>query len=112
MQFTTLATLAYADVSEAQKSAASTLWSVAQQMTIGMGIAFGALALRVASYFNGGADVVAAAGGEAHFSVTDFHWAFAMAGVLTLCSALGYRSLAKDAGNNLGGGVRGAAKNR
>ena len=112
MQFTTLATLAYADVSEAQKSAASTLWSVAQQMTIGMGIAFGALALRVASYFNGGADIAGTAGGEAHFSVTDFHWAFAMAGVLTLCSALGYRSLAKDAGDNLGGGVRGTAKKR
>ena len=44
-QFTTLGTLAYADVTDAQKGPASTLWSVAQQMTIGMGIAFGALAL-------------------------------------------------------------------
>ena len=44
MQFTTLATLAYADVGDAQKGAASTLWSVAQQMAIAMGIAFGARA--------------------------------------------------------------------
>jgi hypothetical protein len=35
-----------------------------------------------------------------------------MAGLLTLCSALGYRSLAKDAGDNLGGGVRGAPKTK
>lgn len=102
MQFSTLATLAYADVSESQKSAASTLWSVAQQTTIGMGIAFGALALRVASGFSGSADN----GPGMNFSMTDFHWAFAMAGVLTLCSALGYLSMAKDAGNNLGGGTR------
>ncbi|WP_050462784.1 DHA2 family efflux MFS transporter permease subunit [Herbaspirillum autotrophicum] len=107
MQFSTLATLAYADVTEEQKSAASTLWSVAQQMTIGMGIAFGALALRVASYFSGGTDDTGA-----HFSVTDFHWAFAMAGILILCSALGYRRLEKDAGNNLGGGARALPKSR
>lgn len=102
MQFSTLATLAYADVGDAQKSAASTLWSVVQQTTLGMGIAFGALALRVASYFSGSAAV----GVEAHFSMTDFHAAFAMAGVLTLCSALGYRKMAVDAGDNLGGGSR------
>ena len=103
MQFSTLATLAYADISQAQKSAASTLWSVAQQMTIGMGIAFGALGLRIASYFNGAASGV---DGVAHFTVMDFHWAFVMAGVLILLSTLGYRGLAKDAGSNLGGGMR------
>ena len=97
MQFSTLATLAYADVSEAQKSAASTLWSVAQQMTIGMGIAFGALGLRIASVFSGSAG---------QFSLNDFHWAFAMAGVMILCSALGYARLSSDAGNTLGGGLR------
>ncbi len=102
MQFSTLATLAYADVTEAQKGAASTLWSVAQQMTIGMGIAFGALGLRLSSYFNGGAG---GAVGEVHFSMIDFHWAFILAGLVTLLSALGYRSLAKDAGSNLGGGA-------
>jgi MFS family permease len=101
MQFSTLATLAYADVSEAQKGAASTIWSVAQQMTIGMGIAFGALGLRISAYFSGGSDTA----GAAHFSMTDFHWAFIMAGVVTLLSVLGYRSLAKDAGDNLGGGA-------
>lgn len=102
LQFSTLATLAYADICEAQKSAASTLWSVAQQMTIGMGIAFGALALRVAAYFRG-ADAMTP---EAHFILADFHWAFVMAGVLTLLTVLGYRGLARNAGSNLGGGTR------
>ena len=43
---------AYADVDDAQKGPASTLWSVAQQMTIGLGIAFAALALRLAALFH------------------------------------------------------------
>ena len=102
MQFTTLATLAYADISDARKSSASTLWSVAQQMTIGMGIAFGALALRLAAYLRG--ESVDAAG--VHFTLGDFQWAFAMAGVLVLVSVQGYRGLGRDAGNNIGGGKR------
>lgn len=104
LQFSTLATLAYADIGEAQKSAASTLWSVAQQMTIGMGIAFGALALRVAAYFRG-AGVAAPKAPDVHFVLADFHWAFVMAGVLTLLTVLGYRGLARNAGSNLGGGA-------
>jgi EmrB/QacA subfamily drug resistance transporter len=102
MQFSTLATLAYADVGPQQKSAASTIWSVAQQMTIGMGIASGALGLRIASHFSGSA---AQGAGESHFSMTDFHWAFILCGLITLGSTWGYRALAKDTGKNLGGGV-------
>lgn len=106
MQFSTLATLAYADINDARKSSASTLWSVAQQMTIGMGIAFGALALRVASYLRGEpADA-------AHFTLGDFQWAFVMAGVVTLISVQGYRGLARDAGSNIGGGMRAAPGKR
>ncbi|MFL9926733.1 MFS transporter [Herbaspirillum lusitanum] len=111
MQFSTLATLAYADIGDARKSSASTLWSVAQQMTIGMGIAFGALALRVAAYFRGDASVVGAAGG-AHFTLSDFHWAFVMAGVLILLSVQGYRGMARDAGDNIGGGMRAPSRTR
>ena len=102
LQFTTLATLAYADVTDAQKSAASTLWSVAQQMTIGMGIAFGALCLRIsASLHHSGAET-----GPVQFTLQDFRWAFAMAGLLTLCSIIGYIRLPRDAGSTIGGGTR------
>ncbi|HEY1935704.1 MAG TPA: DHA2 family efflux MFS transporter permease subunit, partial [Acetobacteraceae bacterium] len=43
MQFSLLATLAYADIPPMQLNSANTLWNAAQQMTLGMGIAFGAL---------------------------------------------------------------------
>jgi EmrB/QacA subfamily drug resistance transporter len=99
MQFSTLATLAYADIAPPQMSTASTLWSAAQQMTIGMGIAFGALALRAGNWFNG-----EAAGGGADFSLMDFRFAFACAGVLTFVSIFGYLGLAKDAGSKLRAG--------
>ena len=97
LQFTTLATLAYADVGESLKSSASTLWSVAQQMTIGMGIAFGALCLRGASAAREGEPVP----GMASFVLADFRWAFAAAGCLTLVSVIGYARLGRDAGNAL-----------
>jgi EmrB/QacA subfamily drug resistance transporter len=102
LQFTTLGTLAYADVNDAQKGPASTLWSVAQQMTIGMGIAFGALCLRIsASLHEPGASV---------FVVGDFRWAFLACGVLIMASIVGYVRLPRDAGSAIGGGVRVAAR--
>ena len=97
MQFSTLATLAYADIPSTQMSAASTLWSAAAQMTIGMGIAFGAVALRAAAYFRGAPQDEA----HVHFTLGDFRWAFLMAGVLTLLSLPGYIKMAKDAGQKL-----------
>jgi EmrB/QacA subfamily drug resistance transporter len=94
LQFTTLATLAYADVDDPQKGPASTLWSVAQQMAIGMGIAFGALCLRISTTFD------AAPRREAQaFVLGDFRWAFLAAGVLIAVSIVGYARLPADAGN-------------
>ncbi len=93
MQFTLLATLAYADVSDAQKGPASTLWSTNQQMTIGMGIAFGAVCLRVSSVLGGHRAGL--------FTLPDFHRAFVMAGLLTLVSVIGYIRLPRNAGNRI-----------
>ena len=95
LQFTTLATLAYADVSPGQKGAASTLWSVAQQMTIGMGIAFGALSLRIAAALQGSA--------PASFVLADFRVAFALAGGMILISLVGYFRLPRNAGSQISG---------
>ncbi|MCC8395273.1 MFS transporter [Paraburkholderia sp. MMS20-SJTR3] len=100
MQFSTLATLAYADIPPQQMSGASTLWSAAAQMTIGLGIAFGAVSLRIAAAFNGET--------SGHvFTLADFRLAFLFAGVLTLLSVLGYMGLARNAGQSIGGGSRG-----
>jgi len=93
LQFTTLATLAYADIPPAQMSAASTLWSATQQMMNGMGIAFGALALRLA---------MTARGGDGHYLLVDFRWAFILAAGLALISLIGYAGMAHDAGRHLG----------
>jgi len=94
LQFTTLGTLAYADVDDPQKAAASTLWSVAQQMTIGMGIAFGALCLRIATALGSAPRPQSQA-----FALGDFRWAFGAAGVLIAVSIVGYARLPADAGN-------------
>jgi MFS family permease len=99
LHFSTLAALAYADIDDKQKSPASTLWSVAQQMTIGLGIAFGALALRAVSSVRG-----EALPADAHFALADFHWAFFVAGFMVLCTAFGYARMSADAGASIGGG--------
>ncbi|MFP3617636.1 MFS transporter, partial [Paraburkholderia sp. SIMBA_050] len=64
------------------------------QMTIGMGIAFGALSLRVAALARGDAARV-------HYVLDDFRWAFIAAGVLALLTLPGYAGLAADAGDRL-----------
>ena len=99
MQFSTLATLAYADIPQPQLSAASTLWSAANQMTMGMGIAFGALSLQVSAWARGATE----SGTEIVFTLSDFKWAFAAAGVLTLLSLPGYWRMALDAGAKVSG---------
>jgi EmrB/QacA subfamily drug resistance transporter len=99
MQFSTLATLAYADIAQKQMSAASTLWSAASQMTIGMGIAYGAVSLQAALWLRGATDGAA----ETAFTLADFKWAFAAAGVMTLLSLPGYWKMAHDAGSKVSG---------
>lgn len=110
MQFSTLAALAYADIPDDKKSPASTLWSVAQQMTIGMGIAFGALALRFASYLHGHVDGSAQMPASPSFTLSDFHAAFFIAGAVVLLSVTGYARMAHDAGHNIGGASKGATQ--
>lgn len=97
MQFSTMATLAYADVPSPQMSAANTLWNAAAQTGTGLGIAFGALALRAASAIHG------ESAGHA-FTLGDFRLAFLSAGLLTLVSIAGYLRLAGDAGHRLRAG--------
>ncbi|MDB5777175.1 MAG: major facilitator superfamily 1 [Herbaspirillum sp.] len=98
MLFSTLAILAYADIAPPLMNTANTLWSAASQMMIGMGIAYGAVSLRLADYW-GGADAV---GGQ-HFGLSDFRIAFILAGLLSLASLPGYFGMARDAGAGIGG---------
>ncbi|MDI7065624.1 MFS transporter, partial [Klebsiella pneumoniae] len=82
-------------------SGANTMWNAAQQMSIGLGIAFGALALRVASSFHERSMALADS-----FTLHDFRFAFQCAGALTLVSIYGYAKLTYDAGRKLSGSSR------
>jgi MFS family permease len=53
LQFTALNTLSFADVPKAQMSGASALSSTLFQMTMGIGVAAGAIALRIAEWLHG-----------------------------------------------------------
>jgi EmrB/QacA subfamily drug resistance transporter len=93
MQFTALNTLAFADVPEGRMSGANTLFNMAQQMAMGLGIALGAVALRVAAMLH------PAASGP--IPLIDFHIAFAIVGGVALVAVLDSFWLAFDAGDNL-----------
>jgi len=93
MQFTALASLAFADVPQPRMSGANTLFNMSQQMAMGMGIALGAVALRLAALLTGDAGAVP--------SLTDFRLAFVAMGVLALLAMLDVRNLSRTAGDEV-----------
>ena len=92
LQFTSTNALAFADVPAEQMSRATTLTSVAQQLSLSIGISIGAIAL----------ELTVAAGGEA-ISAASFAPAFVAVGLLTMLSALPYTMLARHAGREVSG---------
>ncbi|MBB5459945.1 EmrB/QacA subfamily drug resistance transporter [Paraburkholderia sp. Cpub6] len=101
MQFTSINTLAFADVPPARMSSASTFFSMVQQMTIGLGIAFGAIALHAAVLIHGG---------HAQLSLADFRVAFLLVAVLVLISMLYFIGIEPDAGCEVSGHTRAASQ--
>ncbi len=95
MQFTALNTLAFADVPERRMSGANTLFNIAQQMTLGLGIALGAASLRLAPLLHTGA------GGEA--SLLDFRIAFLVVGLMALLAVVDVLGLGSRAGDEVRG---------
>lgn len=95
MQFSTLTTLAFSDIPEREMTSANTLYSTIQQMSIGMGIAIGAVSLRFSNIINGGQ--------AGHYTVADFRMAFIFVAVVGLAHLYGYVRLAKDAGSSVKG---------
>jgi EmrB/QacA subfamily drug resistance transporter len=90
MQFTSLNTLGFADIPPNQMSAATTFASMIQQMTMGMGVAAGAIALRVAALLRHGS--------ANHPTIPDFHLAFVFIGLVALISVLDFVKLDETAG--------------
>jgi EmrB/QacA subfamily drug resistance transporter len=93
MQFTTLATIAFADVPQERMSGANTLSNIAQPLGMAFGIAVAALALRAAA-------LVFPAGTGA-ISLTQFHVAFIIIGLIALAGVLDTIGLAPEAGDTL-----------
>lgn len=91
MQYTSMNTLAYADVTEQQSSSASTIASTLQQMSISFGIACASLATAVfvPDRFNANPPEM----------IHGVHQAFLVLGGLTILSTLVFRNLKRDDGN-------------
>jgi hypothetical protein len=71
-------------------SAATTFASMVQQMTMGMGVAVGAIALRIAALLRHGS--------ASNPTIPDFHLAFVIIGLVALVSVLDFLKLDTGAG--------------
>lgn len=91
MQFSSLTTLAFADIAERKMTSANTLYSTIQQMSTGMGIAVGAVALRFANIIDNGT--------TGRYTVADFRLAFIFIAVIGFLHLAGYTFLRPTAGN-------------
>ena len=90
LQFTALNTLSFADVPKAQMSGASALSSTLFQMSMGVGVAIGAIALRFGEWLHGH---------DAHsIAPEDFGVAFLIVGLVGLLGVIDFIRLPKDAG--------------
>jgi EmrB/QacA subfamily drug resistance transporter len=94
LQFTSLAAIAYADVSKRDMSYATSLSSVAQQLALSMGVALGAFALETTAAIHGPGDTIAA---------RDFGPAFWAVAVISSLSSLMFFRLHPDAGAEMSG---------
>ena len=94
MQFTAINTLAFCDTTPAQTSGATTLFSMFQQASAGVGIAFGAIGLSIAERFTGHAGAP---------GVQDFRIAFGLVTAVALLALVDALTLPKDAGSRVSG---------
>jgi EmrB/QacA subfamily drug resistance transporter len=93
LQFTSLQTIAYAEVAPAQMSQATTMVSVAQQLALTFGVGLGAILLHLTVWWSGGAEL-----SPAHFS-----FAFLGVGIVSLMSLPLFLALPADAGAEISG---------
>jgi EmrB/QacA subfamily drug resistance transporter len=91
LQFTSVNTLAYAEIENARVSRATALVSVAQQLAISAGVALGALAV----------EITVAVRGHSALEAMDFPPAFLAVAVISALSVLFFVRLSPDAGAEL-----------
>jgi MFS family permease len=93
LQLTSLNTLAYAEIAEPSMSRATTLASVAQQLSLTFGVGFGALLLHATLLWNGATAL----------GPRDFGPAFFAIAAISLTSLLFFLPLPRDAGSEISG---------
>jgi EmrB/QacA subfamily drug resistance transporter len=93
MQFTAITMVTFADVTPAQRAPAAVVSSLTQQLTMGMGVAVGALMLNFSQRLRGGSALAA----------FDFRVALVLAGGLSALAVFSYLGLALDAGAEISG---------
>jgi EmrB/QacA subfamily drug resistance transporter len=95
MQFTSLSTIAFADIPKSQLSSATSFSSMVTQLSMGTGVAAGAIALRFAALLNRNPSGIP--------SITDFHVAFVLVSILTLLAVIDCFTLEPQAGAEVSG---------
>jgi len=95
IQFGAFNALTYVDVPADKMSSASSLASTVQQMSFGLGVAFGALSLHLAA--------LSTRSSTETYTVRDFHVAFIVAALLALFGAYSFRKLDPHAGAEASG---------
>lgn len=95
LQFTCIASLSFSDISPAQMSGASTFSSTVQQLTMGMGIAVGAMSLHLAMALLGDLSAVP--------SVTAFRLAFVLIAIIAGIGVFDCFTLDRQAGAQVSG---------
>jgi hypothetical protein len=101
MQFTAYNTIAFADIPQPRMAAANTLFSTAFQVALGLGIALGALAVRLGHW-------LAANTGLDRLPAADYRLAFLLVGLVSLAGLFDSFKLNATAGDHVISG-RGAA---
>ena len=92
LQFTSVNALSFADVPPQRMSRATTLTSVAQQLSLSLGISVGAVTLEITTTLSGG-----------KITAADFWPAFTLVGLLSALSAIAFMLLPADAGDEMSG---------
>ena len=93
MGLTTINTLAFAEMPPAHLSGANTLFSMLQQISFGLGVALGAVALRIAQNWRPAQ--------ASHATPLEFRIAFALIGIVALGAVLDAFRLPADAGDEV-----------
>ncbi|MGD9943968.1 MAG: MFS transporter [Burkholderiaceae bacterium] len=95
MTMVALNTVGYSDIPRARAGHATAMASMGQQISVAVGVVLGATVLAISSILHGR--------GPDHVAAPDFPAAFASIAVLALCSALAFRRLRPEDGEELRG---------